>query len=237
MNGGKLTELLAERLHIELPPVALTFVEECPPEVTPLGKEPPSFCTLWRWGEERVFYASGEQHLGCALGGMVAGFLPPEGKLDELAAALQEMCEDGGDGPDEIARTARFAHGANGIVYGPLWKFPLEPDVLLLWATLPQMGVLQEVAGTTLWRDNPQGAVFTRPACSVLAIASEHEKLAMSLGCIGMRLYTRIPPQLFLEAIPRSKLSQVEEGLEGKADAEERLRFYEEKLRTGMAQG
>ena len=56
MDGVKLTELLADRLDIQLPPVGLAFVREHPSNVPQLVKEAPSFCTLWRWAEERVFY-------------------------------------------------------------------------------------------------------------------------------------------------------------------------------------
>ena len=233
MDGVKLTELLADRLDIQLPPVGLAFVQEQPDDVPQLVKEAPSFCTLWRWAEERVFYASAEQHMGCAIGGMVAGFLSPEGRMDELTALLEDMCEAGQGDEDEISQTARFSHDSVGIVYGPLWTIPIVPDVVLMWATLPQMGVLQEITGSILWRNNPQGAVFTRPACGVLAIADSRAKPAMSLGCLGMRLYTGVPPQLFLIAVPRDKLGELEDGLQSKADIPERLEFYREKLSAG----
>ena len=43
-----------------------------------------------------------------------------------------------------------------------------------MWATLPQMGVVQEILGKVMWKNNPQGAAFTRPACGVLPIAHQH---------------------------------------------------------------
>ena len=233
MDGVKLTELLADRLDIQLPPVGLAFVQEQPDDVPQLVKEAPSFCTLWRWAEERVFYASADQHMGCAIGGMVAGFLSPEGRMDELTALLEDMCEAGQGDNDEISQTARFSHDSVGIVYGPLWTIPIVPDIVLMWATLPQMGVLQEMTGIILWRNNPQGEVFTRPACSILAIADSRAKPAMSLGCLGMRLYTGVPPQLFLIAVPRDKLGELEDGLQSKADISERLEFYRDKLSAG----
>lgn len=239
MDGFRLTELLGEKLHLEFPPVGLAFADGCPTGAFSLvKKEPPSFCTLWRWGEEHVFYASATQHLGCPIGAMVAGFVSPEERLSELATALQEMCEHGqGDPTEEIATTARFTHQSVGIVYGPLWKFSLEPQIVLMWTTLPQIGVLQEMVGRIMWRDNPQGALFTRPACSVLAIAAAHGKVAMSLGCIGMRLNTGMAPQYVLAALPRPKLDELEEGLCTKTDVDERLQFYQERLRSSVAQG
>ncbi len=237
MDGMKITELLAEKLSIELPPVALLFVEAPPADVPALGRESPSFCTLWRMAEGQVFYASAEQHLGCAIGGMVSGFVPQEGNLFQLGALLQEMCEEGEDPYQEIAQAARFSTRNGGVVYGPLWKFPMQPQLVLLWASLPQLGVLQEVTGSIMWRNNPQGATFTRPACSVLAIADAHGKAAMSLGCIGMRAYTKVPSQYMLIALPGGQLDKLQEGLEQKQDAQERLRLYEERLRTGQTRG
>ena len=229
----RLSEMLAEKLEIELPPVGLRFVAREPDDVPRLVKDPPSFCTLWRWAEERVFYASAEQHLGCAIGGMVAGFLSPDGRMEELTSLLEDMCEAGQGEADEISRTPRFGGDSVGVVYGPIWNMPMQPDLVLLWATLPQMGVLQEITGTVLWRNNSQGAAFTRPACGVLAIADERAMPAMSLGCLGMRLYTRILPNLFLVALPSGKLAGLREGLESKEDVPQRLDFYREKLSAG----
>ena len=69
MDTLKLTELLADRLGIEIPPVGMAFVKERPADVPPLYRDPPSFCSLWRMAELRVLYASAEQHNGCGIGG------------------------------------------------------------------------------------------------------------------------------------------------------------------------
>lgn len=224
-----------ERVQIVWPPVALAFVLEPPPGVPPMGKESPSFCTFWRWGERSLFHASAQQHLGCPIGAMVAGFpLPPEA-LQELPALMNEMCEGEEAGMDEeIARTPRVAKPAQAIVYGPLWQFPMELDLVLIWANMVQMAVLQEIGGAILWRGRPQGAVFTRPACSVLAIALEQQQPALSLGCAGLRAYTGVPNDLFPLAIPASQLPHLEAALAAREDTTERLHYYLEKLRAGL---
>ena len=233
MDTLNLAQLLADRLMIEIPPVAMAFVEEKPEGVAPLYREPPSFCSLWRLAELRVFYASAEQHDGCGIGGVVSGFSSSEGCEDDLAVLLTELCEVEVGTTEEIAQTARFQRSGRGVVYGPLWKMPVEPDLALMWATLPQMGVVQEIVGNIMWRNNPQGAVFTRPACGVLPIAYENQKTALSLGCIGMRLYTEIPPHLFLVAMHPSQLPKLEQGLEGRDDVAERLEHYGARLSGG----
>ena len=242
MDTLNLVQLLADRLRIEIPPVGMSFVEERPAGVAPLYRDPPSFCSLWRLAELRVFYATAEQHDGCGIGGVVSGFRSPVGREDELAALLTELCEVEVGTAEEIARTARFqpsgcvsepAHERGGVIYGPIWKMPVEPDLALMWATLPQMGVIQEIVGKIMWRDNPQGAVFTRPACGVLPIAHEHQRTALSLGCIGMRLYTEMPAYLFLVAMHPSELPKLEQGLESRDDIAERLEHYGARLSGG----
>ena len=230
----RLPNLLAERLGIELPPVGMAFVDAPPPDVPQLYAMPPSFCSLWRMAELRAFYADAERHGGCGIGDVVSGFGSGEGREDELAALFAELCEAVPDGGAEMARTARFALKAGGgAVYGPLWKMPIAPDLALMWATLPQMGVIQEIVGSVMWRENPQGATFTRPACAVLPIAHRHRKPALSLGCVGMRIYTETPPTLFLLALPPDALPALADGLETKPDIRERLAHYAARLRGG----
>jgi uncharacterized protein (DUF169 family) len=233
MDTLNLVQMLGDKLLIELPPVGLAFVSEQPDDILSMQRETQSFCTLWRWAEERVFYASAEHHLGCGLGGFVSGFLTPDGREDELAALLDEMCEGGEGTQEEIAQTATLSHGAAGTIYGPLWMMPVEPDIALMWATLPQMGVLQEMTGTIMWKNNPQGAVFPRPACAVLPIASINDKPAMSLGCVGMREYTNVPPHMYLIALPGSHLESLEQAMKERDDIPERLEFYQQRMAGG----
>lgn len=245
LDYQKLTEILMERLNVELPPVAMTWVAERPAQVQQTGKESPSFCSFWRWGEQQTFYAAAEQALGCPLGGMVAGFPLPDDRRAEAHELLAEFCEAEGDHShshdeaalmQEIEQTARVTKPASGVVTGPLWEFPLAADVVLVWGTIIQAAVLQEAVGPLMWKNNPQGAVFTRPSCSVLPIAMLNSKPAMSLGCAGMRAYTGIPENLFLVALPGDRLEQIAEGLLKIEDPADRMRFYEERLRAGMAQ-
>lgn len=239
----ELTNVLLERLHVELPPVAIAWVTERPAQVPQTGKESPSFCTFWRWAEQQVFYAAADQGAGCPLGALVAGFPLPPDRLAEAHELMAEFCEAEGEHPrdeaelrQEVEQTAKVTKPASGIVAGPLWQFPLSPDVVLVWATIIQAAVLQEAVGPLMWKNNPQGAIFTRPSCSVLPIAMLHSKPAMSLGCAGMRAYTQVPDNLFLLALPADRLDDIAQGLRTIEDPAARMRFYEERLRVGMAQ-
>lgn len=246
MGLMEVTRLLQEKLFLELPPVGMAFVDEPPEGVLVMGKEPPSFCSLWRWGERSVFYASAEQHLGCLVGGMVAGVPLAEPQVDEVKQLMEEMCHAEDLPPDDPAQVPVIrGRKWTGIVYGPLWRFPVkagdkppryeggvEPDLALMWVTIVQAGVLQDVAGRVLWRGNAEGANFARPACSVLAIALDRDKPALSLGCVGMWTYTQLPRELCLLAVPGSQLPLLEEALQGIEDPEARMQGYVDKLKA-----
>lgn len=232
MGLMEVTQLLQEKLNLQLPPVGMAFVDEPPEGVLVNGKEVPSFCTLWRWGERAVLYVPAEQHLGCLVGGMVAGVPLSEGQVDEVKQLMEEMCHAEDLPPDDPAQVPLVRRSWNGVVYGPLWRLPVEPDLALMWVTIVQAGVLQDVAGRVLWRGNSEGANFARPACSILPIAMEREKAALSLGCVGMWTYTQLPRELCLLAVPGSDLGRVEEALSAIDDPEARFAAYAEKLRA-----
>ncbi|MBI2887845.1 MAG: DUF169 domain-containing protein [Chloroflexi bacterium] len=234
MGHAELTELFLEKLQLELPPVALTFVEQPPPDVLVMGKEAPSFCTLWRWGENATFFASAEQHLGCLVGGMVSGYALKGEQLEEVTLLLDELCPADDLPPDKIEEVPKVEKRHAGAVYGPLWSCALEPDLVLVWANIVQVAVLQEVSSPVMWRGNPQGGVFPRPACSVLATALSFQKPAYSLGCVGMRAYTQVPPELSLLAIPGSALGQLEQGLRSIEDPQARMQVYYDRIHAAQ---
>lgn len=234
MDFYRLTELLQEKLLLELPPVALAFADEPPPGVTVMGKESPSFCTFWRWGEQSVFYARADQHLGCLIGGMVSGFPMTEEQLGEVQGLLEEMCHDESVPLDNVEDVPRVSKQSKGILYGPLWQFPSDPDLVIFWASMFQAAILQDVTQPLVWKGNPQGAYFGRPACGVLAVAMNTQQNSYSLGCVGMRAYTEIPGELGLIAIPGSRLQALMDALPGIDDPKARIQAYQDKVRAAQ---
>lgn len=220
---AKLALRLQEQLGLELPPVAMARVQEPPAGIARTEEASPSACSFWRRAENEVFYAAAEDHFHCPIGAMVMGFDLPEGKMQELMGLVDEMCSINYLSPDEVAHIPKFAGKATGIVYGPLARFPLEPDVVLVWATPMQAMLLQETAGLAQWSATPQGAVFGRPACGVLPTALGRGKTTISLGCIGMRTNADIPAQLCLVAVPGSELGRLGTALEPTVAANQQM--------------
>ncbi len=221
--NANLAARLQEQLGLELSPVAVARVQEQPAGIPRSEEASPSTCTFWRRAESQVFYAAAEDHFHCPIGAMVMGFDLPVEKMQELMGLVQEMCSINYLSPDEVAHIPKFTEKATGIVYGPLARFPLEPDVVLVWATPMQAMLLQETAGLAQWSATPQGAVFGRPACGVLPTALGRGKTTISLGCIGMRTNTDIPAQLCLVAVPGSKLGRLGTALEPTVAANQQM--------------
>ncbi len=227
MAYRSLADSLRHRLNLPYPPVAMARVASPPEGVASAGEPVPSACSFWRLAEQRVFYASADDHFGCPVGAMVMGFELPPAKVQGLMGLVGDMCKGSYLDEAEVAHIARFASPAAGIVYGPLADFPLEPDAVLIWTTPAQAMVLQETTGATRWGSDLAGGLFGRPTCAALPAAVAGGRTTMSLGCIGMRTFTRIPDECPLVAIPGSRLDNLEERLRTTADANARMReFY-----------
>jgi uncharacterized protein (DUF169 family) len=227
MSNAQTASLLRQRLNLDLPPVALALVSERPEGIGNLTEQVPSACTFWRRAEQGVFYASADDHMGCAIGGMVMGFELSESKTAELMGLVEQMCAICYIQPEEVPHIPHFNQKSRGIVYGPLSQFPLVPDVALIWVTPGQAMLLQEAVGAVQWADSPANAVFGRPACGALPAAAASGQTTMSLGCMGMRTFTEIPADRCLVAIPGSILASLGDKLEQTFAANEKMReFY-----------
>ena len=163
---------------------------------------------------------------------MVMGFDLPETKTQELMDLVAQMCSISYIQPEEVPHIPKMSKSSAGIVYGPLESFPLEPDVVVVWATPSQAMLFQEAIGAARWSDGPPSAVFGRPACGVLPMALSRGKPTISLGCQGMRTFTEIPPDRCLIAIPGPSLDALGADLERTLGANQQM---EQVYRAQMA--
>lgn len=229
MKHAETAESIRNLLGLELPPVALAFVEEPPPGVETTNAVVPSSCAFWRQAERGVFYAPAEAHFNCAVGAMVMGFELPEPVQGDLGAAVEMMCNVSYLGADEPAHIPSVKRAKSGIVYGPLSDFPIEPDAVILWVTSRQAMLVNEAAGSSRWVEAAPRTLFGRPACAAIPSALESEKPVLSLGCTGMRTFTEILPDRLLTVVPGATLDEFERELVNVVDANgQMLSYYEE---------
>ena len=231
MTNSETSALLAEKLDLIFPPVALAFMDSAPAGIGITEETVPSACGFWRKAEQATFFAPADAHFNCPVGAMVMGFELPEAVSEELMDLVGQMTKCGYLGADEPgAIPVNPKPGAKGILYGPLSAFPGEPDAVLIWLTPAQAMVLSEATGGAHWGGGDQSPALGRPACAAIPQSAAKSQALLSLGCIGMRTFTEIAPDRLLAVVPGkildgfaaevSRLRDVNDGME---------RFYKER--------
>jgi uncharacterized protein (DUF169 family) len=214
---------ISSKLGLGSPPVALSFVEAAPIGMAVSEQEVPSACTFWRKAETEVFYASAERHFNCPVGAMTMGFEMPEAVQQNLMGVVQKMCGAGYISPEEAAHIPNIKKKKSGIVYGPLHAFPMEPDLVLMWLTPAQAMLYGEAAGTCRWTESMPAAAFGRPSCAALPVAFDKSQSTLSLGCLGMRIFTDISENRLLAVLPGNKIQEFFTALESVTAANEEM--------------
>jgi uncharacterized protein (DUF169 family) len=228
MQRPDIAGLITSLLELEIPPVALTFVDEPPPGV-PAGGPVPSSCAFWREAERGVFFAPARDHFNCPVGAMVMGFDLPEDVTAQLGGLVETMCDHNYISPEEAAHIPSVQRTSAGIVYGPLADLPAEPDVVLLWASPEQAMLVNESGGGAQWSSTPN-RVGGRPACAALPLAMAGSRPALSFGCAGMRTFTGMPSDRMLVAVPGEGLAAFVDALAATVEANRTMHaFYEQR--------
>jgi uncharacterized protein (DUF169 family) len=234
MKYAAIATSLSEQLSLEHPPVALAFVKEPPPGIRRTDTAVPAGCAFWQRAESEVFYAAAEDHFRCPVGAMVMGFPLPPAQMQELQETVEMMCGLSYVRPEEMERIPKVTRPAAGIVYGPLARFPLEPDVVLLWVTPQQAMVMSECCGLINWAGSA-AAIHGRPGCASVPLAMAGAQAAQSYGCTGMRINTGIAGQFMLLALPGTLLPQLSDDLARVAGVHAQLDAYYRHRAAGLA--
>ena len=92
-------------------------------------------------------------------------------------------------------------------VYAPLARMPCPPDLVLVRGSAAQLMLLTEAAQAAGFP--PEAPAMGRPTCAVLPQALQGQKPAVSLGCIGNRVYTGLAEGEGYLALPAAALEAV----------------------------
>jgi len=226
MKNDNIAAEISSRLQLASPPVALSFVEAAPTGVALFDQEVPSACTFWRKAETEVFYAPAEKHFNCPIGAFTIGFDMPKEMQQNLMGVVEMMCRAGYLSPEEAARIPSVEKKKSGIVYGPLWAFTTQPDLVLMWLTPGQAMLYSEAAGTCRWTEALPTPIFGRPSCAALPAALDKSQCTLSLGCLGMRIFTEVSQDQLLAVLPGSKMEEFSRALESVAAANQTMGEY-----------
>ncbi len=229
-------EQLKESLRLSLPPVAIAFTDDVPTGIASYEEVAPAGCYFWQEASQKVFATSAVDHELCAIGvhtHNLAG--ASEGQMTELMTALEAMQGLDYVREEEVAAIPVLPNPVQHAVYGPLADFPLEADVVLLFAHAQQSLILTEAAARV---DAGVPAAMGRPACAVIPQVRNGGIAAMSLGCCGARAYLdALSDDVALWALPGEKLGAYCEEISGLAKSNEVLTVFHERRRQDVEAG
>lgn len=187
-NGKVMEQQVASVIKTARKPVAVTFLQDSPSNVTKFDGTEPSGCSFWRLAAEgRTFFTIPENHFNCAVGAYTHNItLSPE-REKETEQTLKFMFDLGYVKPEEVPQIPRLPRTPKAILYTPLSESIAIPDVVLFAVKPAGAMLLQEAANRA---GVSSGApALGRPTCMALPASLQHGSI-LSLGCIGNRVYT-----------------------------------------------
>jgi uncharacterized protein (DUF169 family) len=133
--------------------------------------------------------------------------------------------------PADVPQIPQLAKSPRFIVYAPLGEAPVEPDVVIFAGVPSAIMLLNEATQRSGAAATP---ALGRPTCMALpaAIAAG---AAMSLGCIGNRVYTGLPEDDLYLAVKGSALEKFAGALDVIASANQQLAAYATGRRQSLA--
>lgn len=225
----QLTEVLTPRRR----PVAVAFRATPPPGVARFAGREPSGCSFWRLAAEgRTFCTVPADHANCAIGSYTHNLPLPAERAHELDQTLGFMAGLGYIRMEEVPGIPRLPSTPAAVVYAPLGDTPVEPDVVLVAGRPGRLMLLYEAAaraGVT-----PQLPLLGRPTCMALPAALTGG-MAMSLGCVGNRVYTGLDGDELYVALPGREIGRIVAELETIGSANATLADYHTKRRAEAA--
>jgi len=215
-------------LKLTSPPLAITFSQEAPenvsrfegpvPEPTADGRtgKVPAGCVFWIEAATRTFTTAPEDHGNCSVGSMTHGLKT----LEEVAgnSDVAALLESGWVTLDVVPQIPVVKERPNFITYGPLEQAQADPDVVFMRINPKQAMILSDALPGLRFEGKPQ--------CHIIAIAKEQNEPAVSVGCMLSRVRTGLPNSEMTCAIPAGKLSDVVAALKSTAVADFAVASY-----------
>jgi len=210
-----LAQDLQETLHLDTPPVAITFSEQRPDGVAafdhptaspaPDGRtgRVPAGCVFWIHAAKRTFSTVPEDHGNCSVGRLTHGMAT----LGDIAgnSDVAELLGSDWVDMDAVLGIPTVSTPPGAVTYGPLNEATTDPDVVLIRADAHQMMVLGDAL--------PGLRLEGKPQCHIIAVAKEQQKVAASMGCALSRARTGMGSEEMTCAIPAQELGAVLDSL------------------------
>ncbi len=227
---------LEESLQLSLPPVAVAFTDDLPGGISSYEDVAPAGCYFWQEASQKVFSTSAMDHELCAIGVHTHNLSgASEAQATELMTALEAMQGLDYVREEEVAAIPVMQHPVQHAVYGPLADFPMDADVVLLFAHAQQSLILTEAVTRV---DEGVPPAMGRPACAVVPQVRNGGRAALSLGCCGARAYLdALSDDVALWALPGENLEPYCREISGLAKSNGILTVFHERRKEDVASG
>jgi uncharacterized protein (DUF169 family) len=228
-----LEQRFREILSLKQPPIAVSFLSEPPAGLEKFAGSEPSGCSFWRLAAQgRAFYTVPSDHYNCPVGSYTHKIELPADRARELPDILGTMTNLGYLKMEEVPGIPVLKETPQVIVYAPLSKTPVDPDVVLMAAVPAKLMLLEEAAlRAGLASKLP---LLARPTCMAIPAALGHG-MVTSAGCIGNRVYTDLGEQELYSAIPGSALQSIADALQTVLAANGALAEYHQGRRKQLS--
>ncbi len=227
MEWSRIAEEMTDLLHLDAPPIGITFSAQRPdgvelfdepmPDATPDGRtgRVPAGCVFWMKGADRTFATEPADHGNCSIGSLTHGLI----ELSEAArrADVAALVGAGWVTPDMLTGIPTISERPGFITYGPLASTTVDPDVVLLRVDAKQlMTILDAVPGLR---------VEGKPQCHIVPLAAAGE-IAASVGCALSRVRTGMKPHELTCAIPAFRAREFVDSLRETVAADATVATY-----------
>lgn len=203
---------LSTLLHLNTPPVAISFVDEAPTGVPHVDTREPASCGYWRRAAAgQVFYTLASDHKACPVGAHTHNVPLEPAEKHELMALIGTMVGLEYLKMEDVQNIPTRKTPLQVAVYAPLEAAPIAPDIVLVKGNARQLMLLAEAAQSADVAST--GPTMGRPTCAVLPETLNSRRASASFGCVGNRVYTGAGDDEGYFAIPGSRLQSVIERL------------------------
>lgn len=227
-DWSEVATILTDALHLEHPPVAITFADDVPEGVAGFDapmSEPAADgrrgrvsagCVFWSHAATRTFSTLPEDHGNCSVGSLTHGLKA----LEEVATNddVASLLASGWVTSDMVPSIPTVSERPESIVYGPLADSRTDPDVVLLKVNGRQLMVLSDAI--------PGLSIEGKPQCHIVAVAKEQGVAAASVGCALSRARTGMQPHEMTCAIPAAALAEVAHSVQIAAEVDGAVAKY-----------
>jgi uncharacterized protein (DUF169 family) len=122
-----IANLLTTSLHLQQPPIAISFSDSLPTGVPKHSGRAPAGCRFWEDAAAGAFATTAANHSSCAIGVYTHNLQPSPEQQTDLMDALKVFADLGYVTQEDLPLIPVLTSQPKYVVYSPLARAPLSP--------------------------------------------------------------------------------------------------------------